>query len=72
MKLTVKIKSTEKLLGGKGDFRPESDFDPAELAKGIKHELEHTKDIQLAKEIAIDHLSEDPKYYTNLFAAGIK
>lgn len=36
-----------------------------ELQKGIKVELEHTKDENIAKEIAKDHLSEDPKYYQN-------
>lgn len=37
-----------------------------ELEKGIKVEHEHTKNNQTAKTIAMDHLSEDPKYYTNL------
>lgn len=44
----------------------ESDVDPKELALGIKVELEHTKDESVAKEIALDHLVEDPKYYTHL------
>ena len=37
-----------------------------EFQKGWKHELEHTDDIQKAKEIALDHLAEDPNYYTHL------
>ena len=37
-----------------------------ELEKGMKVELEHTKDKSKAKEIAMDHLSEDPKYYQKL------
>lgn len=37
-----------------------------ELEKGIKVEREHTKDKSKAKEIAMDHLSEDPKYYQKL------
>jgi hypothetical protein len=37
-----------------------------QLKKGMKVEMEHTKDKQKAKEIAMDHLSEDPKYYTKL------
>ena len=37
-----------------------------ELEKGIKVEMEHTKDKNKAKEIAMDHLTEDPKYYTKL------
>lgn len=37
-----------------------------QLRKGIKVELEHTDDPDVAKEIAMDHLYEDPKYYTKL------
>jgi len=34
--------------------------------KGIKVEMEHTDNKQMAKEIARDHISEDPKYYDKL------
>ncbi len=37
-----------------------------ELEMGIKVELEHTFDRNTAEEIALDHLYEDPKYYTHL------
>ena len=37
-----------------------------ELQDGIKVELEHTTDRKVAEEIALDHLFEDPKYYTKL------
>ena len=37
-----------------------------ELQNGIKVEMEHTIDKETAKEIALDHLYEDPKYYTKL------
>jgi len=37
-----------------------------ELKKGINVELEHTSDKNLAKEIALDHLTEMPNYYTEL------
>jgi len=33
---------------------------------GQKVEKEHTTDIKIAKEIARDHLTEDPDYYTKL------
>jgi len=33
---------------------------------GIKVEMEHTRNRRLAREIAMDHLSEDPRYYTKL------
>jgi hypothetical protein len=37
-----------------------------QLNKGIKVEMEHTSDKRKAKEIALDHLFEDPKYYDKL------
>jgi len=36
------------------------------LEKGIKIEKEHTDDESQAREIAMDHLWEDPKYYDKL------
>lgn len=38
----------------------------SQLNKGIKVEVEHTKDKETAKKIAMDHLFENPNYYTNL------
>lgn len=38
----------------------------SQLEMGIKVELEHTNDEKKAKEIAMDHLSEDPNYYSKL------
>lgn len=37
-----------------------------QLNKGIKVEMEHTDDKNMAKEIAMDHLWEDPNYYDKL------
>ena len=37
-----------------------------QLAQGIEAEYEHTSDFDVAKEIALDHLSEDPYYYDKL------
>jgi len=37
-----------------------------ELKKGIKVEKEHTGDVKKAARIAMDHLFEDPNYYTKL------
>ena len=42
------------------------DFLKKQLQKGMKVEMEHTKSKQKAKEIAMDHLYEDPKYYDKL------
>lgn len=51
------------LPGGEADNLPDRDFSPSALAEGAKHEHEHTNNDQIAKEIAKDHLQEDPKYY---------
>jgi hypothetical protein len=37
-----------------------------ELNTGTEVELEHTNDLKIAKEIAKDHLYEDPNYYSKL------
>jgi hypothetical protein len=37
-----------------------------EFKKGVNVEMEHTTDIQIAAEIAKDHIFEDPKYYDKL------
>jgi len=37
-----------------------------QLSKGIKVELEHTGDLAIAREIALDHLNEFPDYYDRL------
>lgn len=65
MKLRYIIES-EVIPGGLASGKQDSDFDPKALAKGTKVELEHTSDERVAKEIAKDHLSEDPKYYDKL------
>lgn len=38
----------------------------SQLSKGVKVEMEHTTDRETAKEIAMDHLYEDPNYYNKL------
>jgi len=42
------------------------EVDPKELAMGIEVEKEHTDTVELAEEIALDHLAEIPDYYTRL------
>jgi hypothetical protein len=65
--LMIFLSDDKNLLpGGKGDKLKESDVDQNELLKGIRVEREHTSDERIAKEIALDHLAEDPKYYTKL------
>lgn len=48
------------LIGGLGDNLPDSAIDPEKLEKGIKVEMEHTNDPEIAKEIAKDHYAEFP------------
>lgn len=45
---------------------------PQELRMGIRVELEHTDDLDKAKKIALDHLAENPFYYTALKLSGIE
>lgn len=52
--------------GGVGDDLEACDVDPGQLAMGTKVEMEHTKDRAKARDIAFDHLKEDPSYYTKL------
>jgi len=57
--------------GGKGDLLPTDKVDPTQLSIGVQVEMEHTNDPKIAQEIALDHLSEDPEYYTKLIKAGL-
>ena len=65
------INNLIKLPGGEGDSTPPDQLDPTQLSTGIQIEMEHTNDVEIAKEIAVDHLTEDPKYYTKLVNAGL-
>ena len=49
----------------------EGDISDGELNVGIEVEMEHTDDRKKAEKIAKDHLSEDPKYYSKLYKAGL-
>jgi hypothetical protein len=42
-----------------------------ELAIGVKVELEHVDNEDEAREIAMDHIQEDPRYYQRLISTGI-
>ncbi len=65
---TLATKMAQTIRGGKSN---ESGFDistidPAQLEMGMQVESEHTPCPILQKKIAIDHLTEDPQYYTHL------
>jgi hypothetical protein len=58
------LKAAADLLpGGAADNMPDSDFPKKEIVLGVADEREHTNNDQIAKEIAKDHLQEDPAYY---------
>lgn len=61
-------KVPDLLPGGQADHVPDKKFPPEALAEGKKHEREHTNNAEIAKEIAKDHLSEDPAYYEKVKA----
>jgi hypothetical protein len=64
--LFAEVQKGEQMQGGRADGKTPDDFPPEALAQGTHHELEHTADRALAMEIAMDHLAEDPDYYTKL------
>jgi hypothetical protein len=71
----------EKLEGGIADNKSLSDIAKKhkvdvkiltkQFEKGLKVEKEHTDSPQEAEEIALDHLAENPKYYTDLINSGV-
>lgn len=80
---TILKPQQEILNGGKADRKTVEDIAAihgvskeeieVELKKGIPVETkEHSKDPLAAREIAMDHLVEDPKYYTKLLAAKLE
>jgi len=58
--------AAQLLHGGLADRKRPNDLDPDSLAAGIEVEMEHTNDRDVAREIAMDHLTEDPAYYRKL------
>jgi len=60
------MKHKDKIPGGLADKKKPSDFNPKSLKAGMKIESEHTSNKAIAKEISMDHLTEDSKYYKKL------
>jgi hypothetical protein len=54
------------LEAGRAAGHDEDEFDADQILKGIEIEHEHTDKDSIAKAISMDHLTEDPKYYTHL------
>lgn len=68
----LRVRSGVYIPGGKAEGRNARWVNPRQLRLGIKTEMEHTSDPDIAREIALDHLiGEDPKYYTKLRKAGL-
>ena len=65
-RVATRALQADKLPGGLADKKKPGDFDPKQLAKGTKVELEHTEDRAVAQEVAMDHLTEDTAYYDKL------
>ena len=65
----------EKIKGGRASEEVRENatelFDPLEISVGIKVEMEHTDSIEAAREIALDHLTENKNYYTRLYHIGL-
>jgi len=69
--MDLKLEKDEKewkdqIPGGLSDNKTPKDFPKPALKQGKKIESEHTSDKKIATEIAMDHLTEDPKYYKKL------
>jgi hypothetical protein len=61
-KLKMQAKRLEETMEG---------VDDKELEMGITHEMEHTKDEKIARKIAMDHLGDDPHYYSHMKQCGL-
>jgi hypothetical protein len=55
----------ELIPGGKGEGKSPMEFSQEQILMGLKVEMEHTDDPMYALEIVLDHLTEDPEYYTS-------
>lgn len=58
-------------IGRRGLALSPADVDQDELKAGLKVEMEHTRGRKVAERVALDHLAEDPKYYSKLKRAGL-
>ena len=69
---TVRILKNKQILSeAKTKLHP-NQIHPQELRMGIRVEMEHTDDPKKAEKIALDHLAENPFYYTALKLSGVE
>jgi hypothetical protein len=59
-----KEETGEMLQGGVGDGKSPLEFNPEQILKGMEVEIEHSDNPMVAIEIVLDHLTEDPEYYS--------
>lgn len=72
--MIVKIKNRkwkEHLKGGKADGKKPSDYDRDDINIGSKIEREHSNQVDIEEEIAMDHEEENDTYYDELIMSGI-
>jgi len=63
---TTLLAGGDKIPGGRAEGKSPSDFDPKQIEMGTGVEMEHTTDRAVAREVAMDHLTEIPDYYSRL------
>jgi hypothetical protein len=71
MEAKLIYESLNKLKGGKGDKLKISDVSKYQFNIGVLIEREHTSSKEKQTEIALDHLAENPKYYSDLIQRGL-
>ena len=73
IKIKIKIiNDNQNLLpGGIGDNTDPESLDQEELFLGSEEEMEHTDDPAKAFEIGTDHMTDNPKYYSQLKQSGL-
>ena len=64
--VSTKAASKDILPGGAADNMSDSKFNNKKLKNAQKHEMEHTNNPAIAKEVAKDHMLEDQDYYKKL------
>ncbi len=68
---TFSNRTKEDRPGGGSIYGQSGVAESTELEVGIEVEMEHTDNRKEAEKIAKDHISEDPKYYSKLYKAGL-
>lgn len=69
MSIVAKLKKVGR---SKGKADADSNYNARELALGTKVEMEHGLGREAAKEIAKDHLAENPHYYSKVLIPAEK